>query len=282
MMLLDRMNGSLQRISDVKANIKRFPVLFNRLNMYMIGGVLLIPFIFYNFFDDEYIKKRSGTLDYEQKIKQQYREYEEIYKRNGRKFPYPDYDHFLDDQITRYYDDFAFYIGSTLVTFLPWFYILFARPGAPVQINRKRQLIYTWHRGKLYAARFEQLKPKCPASAGGWELSGGWGPLVLHLYRAGQVYDEQGQLNKGKKFKVGLYIPTLEWENKHLLRFIEEYLSGQTQLPEDYSSRKGWLEYAVRKPNVLPDDETLEQSIDEWEASEGAASEQQKTLSQQL
>ncbi|WP_223669967.1 hypothetical protein [Kangiella shandongensis] len=262
MMFLDRLNGSLRRITHNKVNIKRYMVLFQRLNMYLIGGALAVPFIVYNVFDDEYIKKRNSAIFFKEDIRQQFAGLKTRFESMGE--DPGTFEQFYKEQKHLYYDDLAFIGITTLGTLLPWLFIIFARPGAPVQVNRKRQLIYTWHRGKLYAARLDQLQPKCPATAGGWELSGGWGPLVLHLYPAGKVYDEQGKLNKGKKFKVGLYIPTLDWENKQLLRFIEEFLNGETSLPENYQTRKGWLEYAPRSPKELPSDEILDKAIDEW------------------
>ncbi|WP_223669968.1 hypothetical protein [Kangiella shandongensis] len=266
MMFLDRLNGSLRRITSDKVNIKRYMVLFQRLNMYLIGGALAIPFIVYNVFDDEYIKKRNAAIFFSNSIKAQYESKRELYDYRGD--PMPDYDKYYKAQAPRYYDDIAFIGITTLGTLLPWLFIIFARPGAPVQVNRDKQLIYTWHRGKLYAARLDQLQPKFPASMGGLEFAGGWGPLVLHLYRAGKVYNDKNELGKGKKFKIGLYVPTIDWENKFVYEFIEKFLNNDVSLSDDYQSRKGWLEYAPRNPKELPSDEILDKAIDEWIAQE--------------
>lgn len=104
-----------------------------------------------------------------------------VYERDGDVMrPYEEY---YTGMIKRYYSDFAFIYGSTAVTLLPWLYILLWPVGTPVRVDRKRQLVYTWHWFRLYAARFEQLQPELPTYAASLERSPG--PLIIRLYRAG-------------------------------------------------------------------------------------------------
>ena len=260
-------NGSIKRVLKDAFDIKRYAILFQRLNLLLIGVALLIPLIFYNFFDEDYIKKRSMAFNYEEYIKKQYdiwvSDYNELIEHgvdpNIELAPFHEYyEERLDGKFSRY----AFIYLSLVITLLPWLYILFWPVGTPVRVDRKRQLVYTWHWFRLYAARFEQLQPEFPAYAASLERSPG--PLIIHLYRAGKTHNKDGSLRKGLKLTLGLYYPQDNMQNTTIYNLIEKFLHEKIEFPDDFKPKKGWLEYSLVPMRKFPDDKRLNKALDEW------------------
>lgn len=261
------LNGSVKIVSNDVFEIKRFIVLFQRLNLYLIGAVLAIPFIFYNLFDEQYIDKRKSVFNYEAEIKERYEEWVEGYNKRrelGIKgiTPVGTYKEYYDGMLPRYYSDFFFIYGSMAVTILPWLFILFWPAGAPVRVDRKRQLIYTRHWFRLYASRFDQLQPEFPQYSASMERAPG--PLIIHLYRPGKTHTKKGKLRKGLKLRLGLYYPQFEGQNREIYSLMDRFMEYKTDIPEDFKPKKGWLEYSLVPMRNFPNEKRLNKALDNW------------------
>lgn len=254
------LNGSIRAVSNDVFEIKRFTVLFQRLNLYLIGAVLAIPFIFYNFFDEEYINKRNEVFNYEERIRNHYNHFVDVYEELGDKMD--PYQVFYEEQLPRYYNRFAFIYGSMAVTLLPWLFILFWPVGTPVRVDRKRQLIYTRHWFRLYAARLDQLQPEFPQYSASMERAPG--PLIIHLYRPGKTHTKDGKLRRGLKLRLGLYYPQFEGQNSEIYFLIEQFLDYKTDIPKGFQPKKGWLEYSLVPMRKFPNKERLNKALDNW------------------
>lgn len=253
-------NGSIKSVSKVSFDIKRYAVLFQRLNLFLIGGVLLIPFIFYNFFDEEYINKRDLIFNYEDDILRQYQSIKKELNQLGTNMD--PYESFYKEQLPRYYDDFAFIYGSMAITFLPWLYIFLWPVGTPVRVDRKRHLVYTWHWFRLYAARFDQLQVQLPTYVAALEESPG--PLVIHLYRAGKTHKKDGSLRKGFKLRLGLYYPQSSLQNISIYNLMKRFLDEELDFPSSFKPQKGWLEYSLIPMRKFPNEKRLNKALDNW------------------
>lgn len=260
-------NGSVRAVSSDVFEIKRFTVLFQRLNLYLIGAVLAIPFVFYNFFDEDYINQRTQVFNYKERIQEQYdglveRHHERERLGINNDFPLRSYKEFYEGQLKRYYSRFGFIYGSMVVTILPWLLILFWPVGTPVRVDRKRQLIYTRHWFRWYAARFDQLQPEFPQYSASMERAPG--PLIIHLYRPGKTHTKNGELRKGLKLRLGLYYPQFEGQNSEIYFLLEKFMQYKVDIPEDFKPKKGWLEYSLVPMRGFPGDKRLNQALDNW------------------
>lgn len=253
-------NGSVRAVSNNVFEIKRFTVLFQRLNLYIIGIALSIPFIFNNFFDEVYIRKREAVFNYKERIQAQYDGLKASFERRGETIR--PYEEFHQGQLKRYHFDFGFIYGSTAVTLLPWLLILFWPVGTPVRVDRKRQLIYTRHWFRLYAARFDHLQPEFPEYSASLERAPG--PLIVRLYRPGKTYTKYGKLRKGLKLRLGLYYPQFDGQNREIYDLIEDFLNSQTGTPKDFKPKKGWLEYSLVPMRKFPKKKRLDKALDNW------------------
>lgn len=255
---------SIKNYSDSNFDIKRFAVLFQKLNLYIIGVCLLIPALWYNIFDEQFINKRSQVLNYKQDIKEHYESL-----RPGRQYrnqAMPEYNQFYNEQIKRYYSDFGFIYGSMAITALPWLLILFWPAGPPIRVDRKNGLIYTRQWFRFYAARLEQLQPECKTFSASMEQLGG--PLIVGLYRPGKVYDEKGKLKRGMRIRIGCYIPPDLSHNRDILYCIEQFMKHEADIPKDLKPEKGWLEWSLMPAKKLPKQEKLDKKISHWFAKE--------------
>lgn len=235
--------------------VKRFNFMYQRLNIYLIGFALLVAYTYTNLSDTAYIKKRNLVVNTEEVLKEQFSFWKETYN---------DYSEYYKEIRPKVRNSYFLIVGFTFITLLPWIIYIIWRQAAPICIDRKRQLIYTWHRGKLYAARLKQLQPELKDKSTYLEFGGGWGPMIISLYPAGEVYDKSGNLNKGKRIPIGTFIPQYNYQNHDLKPFIENYMAGYINIPDDIESSKSWLEYAPRKPKELPSHETLNKVIKHW------------------
>jgi len=263
----DILNGSITAVSSDVFEIKRFTVLFQRLNLYLIGAVLAIPFIFYNLFDEEYITQRTEVFNYKERIQAQYDGWVDGYNRRrsaGIKssIPVGSLEEFHEEMMPRYYGRFGFIYGSMAVTILPWLLILFWPVGTPVRVDRNRQLIYTRHWFRWYAARFDQLQPEFPQYSASMERAPG--PLIIHLYRPGKTHTKKGELRKGLKLRLGLYYPQFEGQNSEIYFLLEKFMQYKVDIPEDFKPKKGWLEYSLVPMRGFPGDKRLNQALDNW------------------
>lgn len=237
--------------------------MYQKLNLYLIGSAIVIAFIILNFYDQDYIESREDVLNYKQKIHEQYQNTKKSLESLGESIR--GYDEYYEGMLGRYKNDFILIGGMTALTLIPFIIFFVWRQPAPVCVDRKRQLIYTWHRGKLLAARLNQLQTELRAKSNlALEYSGGWGPMVISLYPAGKVYDDKGKLRKGKRIPIGTFVPQYDYQNHDLKPFIENYMRGLVTIPEDFETSRSWLELSPRKAKSLPDDEVLDKAIDEW------------------
>lgn len=242
--------------------------MYQRLNIYLIGGALLAAYVIANISDDSYIKERYRALNFNADIKAQYESKRETYDYRGLKMP--SFEKYYSEQLPRYTKAFLLIGIFTLITLIPWLIFITWRQAAPICFDRKRQLVYTWHKGKLYAAKLDQLQIELKDKSTHLEFSGGWGPVIITLYPAGEVYDASKNLKKGKRIAIGTFIPQYNYQNHDLKPFIENYMAGYLNIPSDIEPSKSWLEYAPRKPKELPSDEILSKAIDEWFKQEKA------------
>ena len=258
---------SIKRYTDNTLDIKRFAVLFQKLNLYIIGICLLIPAIWYNFFDEGFINKRTLIFSYETKIKEQFESFKATHEElqaNGNQ-PYAElgtHKDFYDEQIPRFYNDFLFIYGSMAITALPWLLILFWRAGAPIRVDRKHGLIYTRQWFRFYAARFDQIQPECKDFSAALERVGG--PLIISLYRPGKVYNKDGQLNRGMRIRIGCYPPPDLSHNRDILRCIEKFMKHEADIPNGLKPKKGWLEWSLMPAHKLPKQSKLDKKIQHW------------------
>ena len=259
-------NGSVRAVSNEIFEIKRYAMLFQRLNLYIIGIALAIPFIFNFFFDEVYIRKKEDVFNYKERINAQYESLKITYNENCRLgiscAKLPDYSEYFNGQKKRYHSDFGFIYGSITVTLFPWLLILFWPVGTPVRVDRKRQLIYTRHWFCLYAARFNHLQPEFPEYSAYMERVPG--PLIIRLYRAGKTHTKDGKLRKGLKLRLGLYYPQFDGQNREIYDLVEDFLNNQTDIPKDFKPKKGWLEYSLVPMRSFPNNKRLNKALDNW------------------
>ena len=264
-------NKSIKNYSNSAFDVKRFAILFQKLNLYIIGTCLLIPAIWYNVFDEGFIQKRTEVFTYKQRIKAQYEKLVDGYERRkelgiASSSPIRGYDEFYQGQLNRYHFRFGFVYGSMAITALPWLLILFWPAGPPIRVDRKNGLIYTRQWFRFYAARLEQLQPECKEFSASLERLGG--PLIVSLYRPGKVYDEKGQLKRGIRIRIGCYIPPDLSHNRDILYCIEQFMKHEADIPEDLNPKKGWLEWSLVPAKKLPKQEKLDKKISYWFAKE--------------
>lgn len=261
-----RINKSIKDYNQYSFSIKRFAVLFQRLNLYIIGVCLLIPAIWFNGFDENFIAKRTQVFNYKERIRAQYDELAEVYDENKRlgisHAKLRGYDEFYQGQLGKYHFRFGFVYGSMALTALPWLLILFWPVGTPIRIDRKRQLIYTRHWFRLYAARFNQLQPEFPEYSALMERAPG--PLMIHLYRPGKTHTKKGKLRKGLKIRLGLYYPQIEGQNRELYSLIKSFMEYKIDLPNNLRTPKGWLEYSLVPMRKFPRSQRLNKALDNW------------------
>jgi len=267
MHFFNRIVKSIKHYNEHSFSVKRYAVLFQKLNLYIIGVCLLIPAIWFNLFDDNYIKKRDLVFSYEKKIKEQFQslssDYEEL-KAHGET-PYSElgtYDNFYNEQIPRFYSDFGFVYGSMAITALPWLLILFWPAGAPIRVDRKNGLIYTRQWFRFYAARLDQIQPECKDFSASLERVGG--PLIISLYRPGKVFNKNGELNRGMRIRIGCYIPPDLSHNRDILRCIEKFMNHDIDIPSDLKPKKTWLEWSLAPAHKLPKQTKLDKKIKYW------------------
>ena len=267
MINLDKIKRCFQRVNTDEIHIKRFNFTYQKLNLYLIGSAIVIAFVVLNFYDKDYMHQRERALNFQDRIERQYTEKKDLFSRIGGYIG--DYETYYKEMLPRYTNAFILIGGMTGLTFIPFIIFFLWRQPAPVCVDRKRQLVYTWHRGKLLAARLNQLQTELRAKSNlALEYSGGWGPMVISLYPAGKVYDDKGKLRKGKRIPIGTFVPQYDYQNHDLKPFIEDYMQGFVAVPEDFETSRSWLELSPRKAKSLPDQEVLDKAIDEWVAQE--------------
>ena len=257
---------SIKRYTDNTLDIKRFAVLFQKPNLYIIGVCLLIPAIWFNLFDENFIEKRTQVFKYEERIKEHYESLRP--SREYRGIPMPDYDEFYEEQLPRYHFRFGFIYGSMAITALPWLLILFWPAGAPIRVDRKNGLIYTRQWFRFYAARFDQIQPESKDFSASLERVGG--PLIISLYRPGKVYNKEGELNRGMRIRIGCYIPPELTHNRDILRCIETFMKNDIDLPSGLKPKKSWLEWSLVPSHKLAKQEKLDKKINHWKEKEKA------------
>ena len=234
MRLFDAITKSIKTYADNTLDIKRFAVLFQKLNLYIIGICLLIPAVWFNFFDENFINKRSNIFNYKEEIRSSYEDMRSGYE--FRKKSMPPYDSYFKNMVKRYNTDFIFIYGGMAITVLPWLLILFWPAGAPIRVDRKNGLIYPRQWFRFYAARFDQIQPECKDFSASLERVGG--PLIISLYRPGKVYNKEGELNRGMRIRIGCYIPPELTHNRDILRCIETFMKNDIDLPSGLKPKK--------------------------------------------
>ena len=260
MRLFNAIAKSIKTYTDNTLDIKRFAVLFQKLNLYIIGVCLLIPAIWFNFFDENFIQKRTEVFNYKERIKSQYDEMVEIKKSLGKEMR--PYEEFYQGQLNRYHFRFGFVYGSMAITAIPWLLILFWPAGAPIRVDRKNGLIYTRQWFRFYAARFDQIQPESKDFSASLERVGG--PLIISLYRPGKVYNKEGELNRGMRIRIGCYIPPELTHNRDILRCIETFMKQEIDIPNGLKPKKGWLEWSLVPSHKLAKQEKLDKKIKHW------------------
>lgn len=255
---------SIKRYDHNTFDVKRFAVLFQKLNLYIIGICLLIPAIWFNVFDEGFIKKRTQVFNYQEQIKKQYEEMLEIKKSLGKEMR--SYEAYHNGMIRRFYSDFGFIYGSMAITALPWLLILFWPAGPPIRVDRKNGLVYTRQWFRFYAARLDQLQPECKSFSASLEQLGG--PLIISLYRPGRVYGKDGKLKRGMRIRIGCYIPPDLSHNRDILYCIEQFMKHEADIPKGLKPEKGWLEWSLVPAKKLPKQERLDKKIALWFAKE--------------
>ncbi|MCW9027302.1 MAG: hypothetical protein OQJ80_00070 [Kangiella sp.] len=255
---------SIKRYNESSFELKRFAVLFQKLNLYIIGVCLLIPSFWYNFMDEEFMDKRTNVFNYSDVIKKSYEDMRAGYDFRGHVMP--NYETYFNNMSKRFYSDFAFICGSMAITALPWLLILFWPAGAPIRVDRKNGLIFTRQWFRFYAARLEQLQPECKTFSASLEQLGG--PLIVSLYRPGKVYDKDGKLKRGMRIRIGCYIPPDLSHNRDILYCIEQFMTHEADIPKGLKPEKVWLEWSLVPAKKLSKQKKLDKKIAHWFAKE--------------
>lgn len=255
---------SIKSYSNSTFDIKRFAILFQKLNLYIIGACLLIPAIWYNAFDKEFIQKRTEVFKYKERIENQYLKNKSTFDSLGEEMP--PFDEYYEGMLSRYHFRFGFIYGSMAITALPWLLILLWPAGPPLRVDRKNGLIYTRQWFRFYAARLDQLQPECKTFSASMEQLGG--PLIVSLYRPGKVYDEEGKLKRGMRIRIGCYIPPDLSHNRDILYCIEQFMKHEADIPKGLEPEKGWLEWSLMPAKKLPKQKKLDKKIAHWFAKE--------------
>jgi len=255
---------SIKRYDHNTFDVKRFAILFQKLNLYIIGICVLIPAIWYNAFDREFIQQRAEVFSYKQRIQEQFDSLKA--RRIYRNQEIPEYSTFFNDQLKKYHSRFTFVYGSMAITALPWLLILFWPAGPPIRVDRKNGLVYTRQWFRFYAARLDQLQPECKSFSASLEQLGG--PLILSLYRPGKVYDEKGKLKRGMRIRIGCYIPPDLSHNRDILYCIEQFMKHEADIPKGLKPKKGWLEWSLVPAKKLSKQKKLDKKIAHWFAKE--------------
>ena len=264
---------SIKNYNEFCFSIKRFAVLFKKLNLYIIGICLLIPAIWFNGFDKNFIQKRTEVFNYKERIRSQYDGFVKRYKERkelgiASSDPIRSYDEFYKGQLNKYHFRFGFVYGSMAITALPWLLILFWPAGAPIRVDRKNGLIYTHQWFRFYAARLDQIQPECKDFSAALERVGG--PLIISLYRPGKVYDKNGNLNRGMRIRIGCYPPPDLSHNRDVLRCIKIFMNHEADIPKGLKPKKSWLEWSLVPAHKLPKQHKLNKKIKHWLEQEKA------------
>ncbi|WP_223669966.1 hypothetical protein [Kangiella shandongensis] len=243
--------------NENSVDIKSFKILFFRSNHILLGIVILVAFLYSYFSDNEFKNYINNSIFYEETINKAYNLYKEVLIKNGES-----YEDYYQQELPGFYDDFLILLLIAGFILLPWLLYLFWPQRCPIRVDKKRELIYTWSWGKLYAARFDNLNPKKKDTAHFLEMKGGWGPLIISLYPAGS--------KKAKRVSIGSYIPKFNYQNHQLLNFIRNYLNGFTTIPNNFKPESGFLEKTLIKDRSFPEEEKLKKALDEWLAKESS------------
>jgi hypothetical protein len=258
---------SIKNYNTHSFSIKRFAVLFQKLNLYIIGLCLLIPAIWFNIFDEDFIHKRDIAFNYNTYLKEQYskwsNEYRELESLNiDPGTPLKSFQDYSELQSKGYFTRYGFIFGTIIITALPWLLILFWPAGAPIRVDRKNGLVYTRQWFRFYAARFDQIQPECKNFSAALERVGG--PLIISLYRPGKVYDKNGNLNRGMRIRIGCYPPPDLSHNRDVLRCIKKFMNHEADIPKGLKPKKGWLEWSLVPSHKLPKQTKLDKLIKYW------------------
>ncbi|MBD3652585.1 hypothetical protein [Kangiella sp.] len=123
-------------------------------------------------------------------------------------------------------------------------------------------MLYTWRRGKLYAANLHLLFARTPARANLYSILQTFvdGPYELELKTA--FGDE-------KTFKIGCYPAQRNIQNECIKAMIDAYAKGDFDFPEDFKPTQHYLEKFSLFQKDFPDDVTLNKAIEEWKKRQG-------------
>jgi len=237
-------------------DVKRYHYGLNKFNFILAGGALFLVLVAsYTF--GEFSTFVPKTLDYENRTKERYQETVDLYKRINKDL-LQSYDEFYNYMYERHYKSDLIFVGVThTIWLIPFIIFVFWRQPCPVRFDREKQLVYTWHRGKLYSASLAQLKVRFPRSHY-LAPTNHFGPLEISLY------GKNGK--KEKRFRLGGYFSE-QYQNSTLMRWLNQFMRHQVDNKLFYSAdnqwlKNTWVEKSLFQIKQLPKDKVLKALAD--------------------
>jgi hypothetical protein len=244
-MFREDLKKSIHEYDLESVNVKRFDHGKQRFNMFMIVLTLLSAIIGSHLFGNatKYVTKK---LNYKERIITQYNKRKYSYESVGDIYPRSYKEYSLSIYNSHYKNQLIFIYFIHTAWLIPLFLLPIWRAPFPIRFNRKKQLIYTWHRGKFYYARPDQLNYK-NTETDYIENSNSNGPLEISLYTKGN--------DKAKYFRLGAY-PAFHLQSYALREWLDNYMNHAV-LSDSFQERKNtWIEKCLLSGKKLPQDKT--------------------------
>jgi hypothetical protein len=243
---------SIKSKGPKKVDVKRYYYGLQKFNAMLISFALLVS-LFGSYIFGEFAEYVPKTLDYENRIKQQYDYLTDIYKSNGTERT-KTFEVYLEEQYDYIYKKrFRVVFISHTIWIIPLIFFIFWRFPPPVRFDRDKQIIYTWQMGKFYYARFDQIEPKFPK---GHKLhtSADFGPLEISLFDANK--------QKEKRFRIGAHF-AYKYQSGDLYQWLRAYMNHQVENDAFLSKNNQWLENSwveksIFPPRQLPEEKTTQ------------------------
>lgn len=222
------------------------------------------------------LEDKKFALEYitygEEHIQKRYQEYKEANSKIDKDSvfykPLRSYDEFREGWLETHggfwnkfsmffkYNMFEIFLLATILL-----YLLFPKP-VPYRIDRANNMLYTWRRGQLYAANLHLLFARTPARANPYSALQTIidGPYELEL---------KNRHGEEKTFRIGIYPAQRHLQNVCIKHMIDAYAAGEFDFPEDFKPTQHILEKFSLRQSEFPDNDTLNNAIEDWKKKQG-------------
>jgi hypothetical protein len=243
--------NSVKTEQTESVDVKRYHYGLNKFNFILAGGALFLVLVASYTLGDfsTFVPK---TLDYENRTKERYQEIVDLYKRQNEVLN-KTYDEYHNYMYEKHYKSDLIFVGVThTIWLIPFIIFVFWRQPCPVRFDREKQLVYTWHRGKLYSASLAQLKVRFPRSHY-LAPTNHFGPLEISLYAKNGT--------KEKRFRLGGYFSE-QYQNGTLMGWLNQFMRHEVENDLLYSAdnqwlKNTWVEKSLFPIKQLPEDKVL-------------------------